>query len=127
MELLNKEKSVKLNNGVEMPLIGLGTYTLRGEECIKVVSEAVNIGYRLIDTAQMYGNEREIGNAIKHYKREDLFITTKLYSPSASYERAKSESQPALSDKLCNGENVINLHFIFKVIIFAPDFLPKHP
>ena len=110
MELLNKEKSVKLNNGVEMPLIGLGTYTLRGEKCIKVVSEAVNIGYRLIDTAQMYGNEREIGNAIKHYKREDLFITTKLYSPSASYERAKSGIQQSLDNLQTNYIDLLLIH-----------------
>ena len=82
---------VKLNNGIEMPVLGLGTYMLRGSECERCVSEAINLGYKLIDTAQMYGNEQAVGNAIKHYDRKDLFITTKLYSPSASYERAKAD------------------------------------
>ena len=79
-----------LNNNQKMPVLGLGTYALRGYECEKCVSEAIEAGYSLIDTARMYGNEKEVGNVIKDAKRESLFITTKLYSPSASYERAIS-------------------------------------
>ncbi len=87
---------VKLNNGIEMPVLGLGTYMLQGSECEKCISEAINLGYKLIDTAQMYGNEQAVGNAIKHYNRKDLFITTKLYSPSTSYERTKSDIEKSL-------------------------------
>ena len=81
---------VKLNNGIEMPVLGLGTSMLQGSECEKCISEAINLGYKLIETAKMYGNEKYVGNAIKHYNRKDLFITTKLYSPSTSDERTKS-------------------------------------
>ena len=68
---------VTLNNNIKMPLLGLGTYTLQGNECEKCISEAIEIGYTLIDTAQMYANEKYVGNAIKHYDRKNLFITTK--------------------------------------------------
>lgn len=56
---------VPLNNGVNMPMLGLGTYALRGGDCERCVLEALELGYRLFDTAQMYGNEREVGNALR--------------------------------------------------------------
>ena len=89
---------IKLNDKRNMPVLGLVTYLLKGSECEKCVSEAINLGYRLIDTAQMYGNEKAVGNAIKHYKRNDLFVTTKLYSPSTGYERAKSDIEKSLNN-----------------------------
>lgn len=65
---------------MEMPKIGLGTWNLRGSECESVVENAIGLGYRLIDTAQMYGNEKEVGKAIKNSKinRTQLFITLLL-------------------------------------------------
>ena len=74
-------KSVKLNSGYEMPLNGLGTYSLTGDTCYNAVSSAINAGVRLIDTAYMYGNEEEIGKAIRDsgIPREEIFVITKLY------------------------------------------------
>ncbi len=74
-------KTVKLNDGNIMPIIGLGTYSLTGDVCVNSVSEALKAGYRLIDTAYMYHNEESIGKAIKDsgVPREKIFITTKLY------------------------------------------------
>lgn len=71
-------ETVKLNNGVEMPFLGLGVYQLHGKECEKCVREAVELGYRLFDTAQMYGNKKQLGNALKHcgIPRGELFIWT---------------------------------------------------
>ena len=71
-------KMVTLNNGVEMPLVGLGTWDLRGHECAETVRTAIGLGYRLIDTAQMYGNEKEVGEGIlmSGVPREELFVTT---------------------------------------------------
>ena len=72
-----------LNNGIKMPLIGYGTDKMKGYECIQGVTNAIKYGYRLIDTAQLYGNEEEIGIAInnsiknKICSREDIFVTTK--------------------------------------------------
>ena len=57
--------SITLNNGVSMPILGLGIYALHGTDCERAICEAIALGYRLFDTAQMYGNERELGNALK--------------------------------------------------------------
>ncbi len=76
---------VTLNNGIKMPILGFGTYNLRGARGQGAILSAINVGYRLIDTAQMYGNEIEVGNAVAtaiNYgvPREEFFITTKLSS-----------------------------------------------
>lgn len=77
-------KSVKLNSGYEMPILGLGTWTLTGSVCENAVYSAIKDGYRLIDTAKYYGNEKEVGNAVSKAikdgicKREEIFITTKI-------------------------------------------------
>lgn len=88
-------KTVKLNSGYEMPLNGIGTYSLTGETCYQAILNALNSGVRLIDTAYMYHNEEEIGKAIKASKvsREEIFVTTKLYlnqydAPEAAIEEA---------------------------------------
>ena len=72
---------ITLNNGVKMPKAGFGVYQVNKEECERVVMDAIKAGYRLIDTAQSYFNEEEVGEAIKecNIKREDLFITTKVW------------------------------------------------
>lgn len=89
------KKTVTLNSGYEMPLNGLGTYSLKDEICVQSVSSALASGVRLIDTAHAYDNEEAIGKAIKAsgVPRENLFITTKLYpdqfsDPEAAIEEA---------------------------------------
>ena len=74
-------KTVSLNSGYQMPLNGLGTYSLHGEECIQAVSSALRSGVRLFDTAHAYGNEEEIGEAIRAsgVPRDEIFVITKLY------------------------------------------------
>lgn len=74
-------KAVKLNSGYEMPLNGIGTYSLTGDTCYNSIINALNSGVRLIDTAYIYSNEEEIGKAIKdsNVPREEIFIITKLY------------------------------------------------
>ena len=82
MKTFNFEtKTVTLNSGYEMPLNGIGTYSLTGEECYNSITSALNSGVRLIDTAYMYHNEEEIGRAVRdsNVPREEIFITTKLY------------------------------------------------
>jgi methylglyoxal/glyoxal reductase len=81
---------VVLNNGVKMPMLGLGTYKARDwNELNNAIKEAVKIGYRHIDTASFYGNEEEIGLAIKEcgVPREELFLTTKVWNSDQGYER----------------------------------------
>lgn len=85
-------QTVTLNNGVQMPLLGLGVFQVTdAAECERAVSEALDAGYRLIDTAAAYGNEQAVGNAIRRsgIAREDLFITTKLWIQDAGYEPTK--------------------------------------
>lgn len=85
-------QTVKLNNGVEMPILGFGVFQVSDlAECETIVIDAINIGYRLIDTAASYGNEEAVGNAIKNsgVNREELFITTKVWIQSNGYEGTK--------------------------------------
>lgn len=95
-------QKVKLNNGVEMPILGFGVFQITDEtECEKVVLEAIETGYRLIDTAASYQNEKAVGNAIKKcgVPRNELFITTKLWVEDMGYEKTKIAFQKSL-DKL---------------------------
>lgn len=92
-------ETVKLNNGVEMPILGFGVYQINDQQvCEESVVEAIKAGYRLIDTATIYGNEEAVGRAIKHcgIKREELFITTKLWINDAGYEKAKKAFETSL-------------------------------
>ena len=89
---------VKLNNGIEMPILGYGVYQVTPEECERCVSDAISVGYRLIDTAQAYGNEEGVGNAIRksNIPHKDLFITTKVWISNAGYEKAKASIEESL-------------------------------
>lgn len=89
---------VTLNNGVKMPKLGYGVYQTPPEETEKCVLTAIENGYRSIDTAQAYGNEEGVGNAISKCSlpREDLFITTKIWITNAGYEKAKASIEESL-------------------------------
>ena len=94
-------ENVLLNNGVEMPILGFGVYQVTDpNECETSVLEAINAGYRLIDTAQAYGNEEAVGKAIKKsgVAREELFITTKLWVSDVSYDKAKKAFEKSLKN-----------------------------
>lgn len=91
--------NVKLNNGVEMPILGFGVFQIPdATECEKAVLEAIDCGYRLIDTATSYRNEAAVGNAIKKsgVLREELFITTKVWIQDVGYEKTKADFQKSL-------------------------------
>jgi diketogulonate reductase-like aldo/keto reductase len=92
-------QTVLLNNGVEMPLLGFGVFQVTNPgECEQGVYEAIRTGYRLIDTAASYGNEVEVGNAIKRsdVAREELFITTKLWIQDTGYESTEKAFEKSL-------------------------------
>lgn len=94
--------NLTFNDGTEMPQLGLGTYKLRGEECVRVIREAINLGYRHIDTASIYENEEEVGQAIAEAiaagdaSREELFITTKVWNDCHGAEKASASFQDSL-------------------------------
>ena len=103
---------VKLNNGVKMPLVGLGTWDLNGAACTETVAAALGLGYRLVDTAQMYGNEREVGEGIaaSGVPREELFVTTKLYRRSNSFEKARRAVDESLRALKLDYVDLLLLH-----------------
>ncbi len=103
---------ITLNNGVQMPILGLGTWDLRGRECEESILEAVGLGYQLIDTAQMYENERQVGNAIKRcgVPREELFITTKICRPNNSYQGTKSAIEVSLKELQLDYIDLLLIH-----------------
>jgi 2,5-diketo-D-gluconate reductase A len=92
-------KYVTLNNEVKMPILGFGVYQIDDlEECEKCVSNAIEVGYRSIDTAQAYGNEEAVGRAVKKsgIPREEFFLTTKVWISNAGYEKAKQSIEESL-------------------------------
>ena len=106
-------KEVRLNNGVMMPAIGFGVFQIPASETEKVASDALEVGYRMIDTASSYFNEEQVGNAIRHsgLKREELFITTKLWVQDYEYENALRAFDKSL--KLL-GLDYIDLYLLHK-------------
>ena len=89
---------VELNNGVKMPMLGYGVYQTPPEETERCVLDAVDVGYRSIDTAQAYGNEEGVGSALAKsgLPREEFFLTTKVWISNAGYERAKASIEESL-------------------------------
>jgi len=102
---------IKLNNGVEIPVVGLGTFKAKGEEVYNSVLVALREGYRHIDTAAIYGNEAEVGKAIKDsgVPRKDIFLTTKLWNSDQGYEETKKAFANSL-EKL--GIDYLDLYLI---------------
>ena len=92
-------QTVKLNNGIEMPILGFGVYQIPdNNECERVVGDALEVGYRLIDTAQAYFNEEAVGNAIKNsgIDRKDIFLVSKIWVSNGGYENAKASIDESL-------------------------------
>lgn len=90
--------TIKLSNGVEMPILGYGVYQVTPEECERCVTDALSVGYRSIDTAQAYYNEEGVGRAVKKsgIARDEIFITTKVWISNAGYEQAKASIDESL-------------------------------
>ena len=91
-------QTIKLNNGVEMPQMGYGVYQVSPQECERCVTDALSVGYRMIDTAQAYQNEEGVGNAVAKsgISREDIFIVSKIWISNFGYERAKKSIDESL-------------------------------
>ena len=102
-----------LNNGVTMPLLGFGTFLLGGETCVNAVASAITKGYRMIDTAEAYGNEKEVGLGIRKsgIDRKDLFLVTKVNFKS--YEHAKQTVLQSLENLQTDYIDLLLLHWPF--------------
>lgn len=103
---------VKLNNGVKMPILGFGVYQIPQSETKQAVLDAIKTGYRLIDTAQSYFNEKEVGDAIKEcgVKREELFITSKVWIDNYGYENCRKSVEESLKKLQTNYIDLMLLH-----------------
>lgn len=104
---------ITLNNGVKMPKVGFGVYQVTDQnECRQAVLDAIDVGYRLIDTAQAYGNEEAVGEAIKMsgVDRKDLFITTKVWISNYGYEKAKMSVEESLKKMQLDYLDLVLLH-----------------
>ena len=103
---------VKLNNGVEMPILGFGVYQIPKEETKKCVLDAIKVGFRSIDTAQSYFNESEVGDAIVEcgIPRNELFITTKIWIDNYGYENCKKSVMESLKKLKTDYIDLVLLH-----------------
>lgn len=110
---LQINSTVKLHNGIQMPFFGLGTWMLKGQAGYKAVSWAIEEGYRLIDTAALYGNEREIGKAVLNSQipREKLFITSKVWNSDQGYEKTLNAFEKSLKRLNMNYLDLYLIHW----------------
>ncbi|MFU2018909.1 aldo/keto reductase [Peribacillus butanolivorans] len=107
-------KTVQLNNGVEIPILGFGVFQIPGEKTEQAVIDAIKAGYRHIDTAQSYMNETEVGLGVKNsgVAREELFITTKIWIENVSYDGVMNSFQGSL--------NRLGLDYVDLLLIHQP-------
>lgn len=101
------------NNGIQMPMVGFGTFMLSGQICTEAVTSAINSGYRMIDTAEAYGNEKEVGEGIKQsdIDRSELFLVTKVNFKS--YENAEQTVMQSLANLQTDYIDLLLLHWPF--------------
>ena len=110
----NTDKNIVLNNGLEIPCIGLGTYQIRKKSEIEnVIKIGYNTGYKLIDTAVVYGNEKLIGDALKKLKikRNDIFIITKIFKGDMKYDKVKKSIESSLKKLQTDYIDLVLIHW----------------
>ena len=107
-------KNLKLNNGVEVPQLGLGTWFIDDKQVASTIKEAVKLGYRHFDTAQAYGNEKGVGEGIRTcgVAREDLFVVSKVAAEHKTYQAAKESTDQTLE--------TMGLDYLDMMIIHSP-------
>ena len=107
------KKTRKLYNGVEMPVLGLGTFRAQGRDCERAVEFALNNGYDHIDTAQGYENEKQVGNGWKASgrAREEIFITTKINNSNQGYDKSKQSFEESLKDLQTDYVDLLLIHW----------------
>ncbi len=99
--------------GAHIPAIGLGTWTLRGGDCVRLVEQAIRLGYRHIDTAQMYGNEREVGEGVRAsgIRREDIFVVTKIQPENLAPQLLKRSAKGSVDALRLGVVDLLLLHW----------------
>ena len=117
-------KNVKLASGHEMPILGLGTWQLKGRQCRSVIKEAIELGYTHIDTAWMYQNQREIGRALRdiHIDREQIFLTTKIWNTHLKHDDVLAQFKECLSDLQMDYVDLLLIHWPNDDVPYAETF-----
>ena len=105
-------QKIKLNNGVEMPILGYGVFLVDPKECERCVTDAIDVGYRMIDTAQAYYNEEGVGAAIKKsgIKRDDFFLVTKVWITNSGEEKAAKSIDESLKKLQTDYVDLLLIH-----------------
>ncbi len=103
---------VTLSNGTQMPMLGYGVYQVSPAECERCVLDALGVGYRLLDTAQSYGNEEQVGNAIKKsgLSRGEIFLTTKVWVEHYGYDAARASVLESMQKLQTDYLDLVLLH-----------------
>ena len=105
-------QTIKLNNGVEMPILGYGVFLVDPKECERCVTDAIDVGYRMIDTAQAYYNEEGVGTAIKKsgIKRDEFFLVTKVWITNSGEENAAKSIEESLQKLQTDYVDLLLIH-----------------
>ena len=105
-------QTIKLNNGIEMPILGYGVFLVDPKECERCVADAIDVGYRMIDTAQAYYNEEGVGAAIKKsgIKREEIFLVTKVWITNSGEEKAAKAIDESLQKLQTDYVDLLLIH-----------------
>ena len=103
---------IELVSGFKMPLLGLGTWNLEGSACEETVRKALNLGYRHIDTAYMYGNQRAVGAGLRSsgVKRDEVFVTTKIWRDSLAYDKVHRQFDACLEMLAMDYVDLLRIH-----------------
>lgn len=117
-------QSVKLASGHEIPILGLGTWQLKGSQCERIIKVAIELGYTHIDTAWMYKNQRQIGNALHdiNAKREDLFITSKIWHTHLKHDEVLSQFDVCINDLQMDYVDLLLIHWPSDTVPFEETF-----
>src|SRR5574344_729004 len=101
-----------LNNGIQMPMVGFGVFQISEGACVQAVVDAIDVGYRLIDTAQAYYNEKAVGQGIAQsgIDREELFITTKVWVTEYSYEKTRASVMKSMQKLQTDYLDLVLIH-----------------
>ena len=121
-------KNLKLASGYEVPILGLGTWQLRGRQCRRIVKEAIALGYTHIDTAWMYENQREIGKALRDIRidRDAIFLTTKIWGTHLRHADVLSQFEECLRDLQMDHVDLLLIHHPRDSVPFAETFAAFH-
>ena len=117
-------ENVKLASGHEIPILGLGTWQLKGSQCERIIKVAIELGYTHIDTAWMYQNQTQIGNALRdiNVEREDLFITSKIWHTHLKHDEVLSQFDVCINDLQMDYVDLLLIHWPSDSVPFEETF-----